>query len=181
MIQDSLCIDMSTHMNYVHVNVENKIVRVGEFTAKQYNNMIQFGIFYDTLTVRLIYSSARPLVSALLGGGARIGEVDAACAPHHFIVPVGRAHTTGMAGQVLSTGAHGYNERMHGLGIDHMTSATVVVARNGQPEVVRCSVDEEAELFWAVRGGGPKFCIVCEMTVCDHNHTACLFALAELC
>lgn len=98
------------------------------------------------------------------GGGARIGEVDAACAPHHFIVPVGRAHTTGCAGQMVYTGAHGYNERMHGLGIDYMTSATVVISRNGG-EIVTCSEEIEPELFWAVRGGGPHTCIICEMTV----------------
>jgi FAD/FMN-containing dehydrogenase len=102
--------------------------------------------------------------NVVAGGGATIGEVDAACAPHHFIVPVGRAHTTGCAGQMLYTGAHGYNERMHGLGIDYMTSATVVVSRNGG-EIVMCSEQLEPELFWAVRGGGPHTCIVCEMKV----------------
>lgn len=98
------------------------------------------------------------------GGGARIGEVDAACAPHHFIIPVGRAPTTGCAGQMVYTGAHGYNERMHGLGVDHMTSAIVVVTRNGG-EIVNCSADQEADLFWAIKGGGPNIGIICEMTV----------------
>lgn len=125
MVQNSLCIDLSSYMNYVDVDPQKKTVRVG--------------------------------------GGARIGDVDMACKPHNFIIPVGRAPTTGCAGQMIYTGAHGYNERMHGLGIDYMTSATVVVARNGG-EIVTCSADNEPELFWAVRGGGPKFCIICEMT-----------------
>lgn len=94
-------------------------------------------------------------------GGATIGKVDAACAPHKLIVPLGRIGTTGCAGQMLATGAHGYCERQYGLGIDYLTSATVVT---GTGEIITCSASENTELFWAIRGGGPNFGVVVDMT-----------------
>jgi len=84
-------------------------------------------------------------------GGATIGKVDAACAPHGFILPMGRLHTTGCAGQMVTTGAHAYCERMYGMGIDFLQSATVVT---GTGEIVHCSATEHPNLYWAVRGGG---------------------------
>lgn len=84
-------------------------------------------------------------------GGATIGKVDLTCAPHGFIIPMGRLHTTGCAGQMVTTGAHAYCERMFGLGIDYLLAATVVT---GTGEVVKCSATEHSDLFWAVHGGG---------------------------
>jgi hypothetical protein len=94
-------------------------------------------------------------------GGATIGKVDAACAPHKLILPMGRVGTTGCAGQMLATGAHGYCERAYGLGIDYLVSATVVT---GAGEILTCSATENTELFWAIRGGGPNFGVVVDMT-----------------
>ena len=90
-------------------------------------------------------------------GGATIGKVDLTCAPHGFIIPMGRLHTTGCAGQMFTTGAHAYCERMFGLGIDYLLAATVVT---GTGEVVKCSATEHSDLFWAVRGGGGNFGVV---------------------
>jgi hypothetical protein len=94
-------------------------------------------------------------------GGATIGKVDACLAPHNLILPMGRVGSTGCAGQMLTTGAHGYAERQYGLGIDYMTAATVVV---GTGEIISCSATEHEDLFWAIRGGGSNFGVLIDMT-----------------
>jgi hypothetical protein len=52
---------------------------------------------------------------------------------------------------------------MFGLGCDYMIGASVVVARNGG-EIATCSADENADLFWAIKGGGRTLGIVVSMT-----------------
>ena len=67
-----------------------------------------------------------------------------------------------MAGQLVTTGAHPYCERMHGIGADYLVSAKVVVSRNGG-EIIECSATENADLFWAIKGAGSAFGIIAEM------------------
>lgn len=99
--------------------------------------------------------------TVVVQGGARIGKVDEACAPHGLILPMGRIGTTGCAGQMVTTGAHGYCERAFGLGVDYMIGATVVI---GTGEIILCSADKNADLFWAIRGGASNFGVVVDMT-----------------
>ena len=62
-----------------------------------------------------------------VGGGAVWGEVDAATQPHALAVPTGIISTTGVAGLTLG-GGHGYLTRRHGLTIDSLLSAKMVLA-----------------------------------------------------
>jgi FAD/FMN-containing dehydrogenase len=48
-------------------------------------------------------------------------------------------------------GAIGYLSRKHGLTTDNLIGADVVLA-DGRP--VTASVEDNADLFWAIRGGG---------------------------
>lgn len=47
-------------------------------------------------------------------GGATIGKVDAACAPHKLLLPMGRIGTTGCAGQMITTGVNVYKKTIFG-------------------------------------------------------------------
>src|SRR5215217_7277266 len=90
--------------------------------------------------------------------GVLLGELDRETQPFGLAAPSGIVTHTGVAGLTLGGGI-GWIMRKHGLSIDRLLRADVVTAGG---ELVRASADENADLFWGLRGGGGNFGIVTE-------------------
>lgn len=85
--------------------------------------------------------------------GVLLGELDRATQAFGLAVPLGSVTHTGLAGLTLG-GGFGWLMRKFGLAVDQLLSVDLVMADG---ELLRASMGEHADLFWAVRGGGGNF------------------------
>jgi FAD/FMN-containing dehydrogenase len=85
--------------------------------------------------------------------GQTWGAVAGQLQPHSLALTSGDTATVGVGGLALGGGI-GWMARKHGLTIDHLLSVELVTA-DGQ--VLTASTEENADLFWGLRGGGGNF------------------------
>ena len=89
-------------------------------------------------------------------GGTLWRDVVAAVAPYGLAVMHGSSPDVAVAGYTLGGGLSWYARR-HGLATNSLTAVEVVTADG---TMVRADADENAELFWALRGGGGNLGVV---------------------
>lgn len=89
-------------------------------------------------------------------GGCLLGDVDHATHGFDLAAPFGIASTTGVGGLTLGGGL-GHLTRKHGLSIDNLLAADVVLADGS---FVTANGEAHEDLFWALRGGGGNFGVV---------------------
>ena len=86
-------------------------------------------------------------------GGVTWRELNRETQLHGLATTGGVISTTGVAGLTLGGGL-GWLMAKHGLAMDNLISAEVVIASG---EILRASKDENADLFWGLQGGGGNF------------------------
>jgi FAD/FMN-containing dehydrogenase len=96
--------------------------------------------------------------TARVQAGVLLGELDRETQAFALAAPSGIVTHTGVAGLTLGGGI-GWIMRKHGLSVDLLRRVDLVTADG---ELVKASPDENAELFWGVRGAGANFGIVTE-------------------
>lgn len=101
---------------------------------------------------------------AVAGPGHTWATYDAATQQHGLASPGGEISDTGIAGLTLGGGI-GWLSRRYGLACDNLVAAEVVTADGN---LVRASLTEHEDLFWALRGGGGNFGIVTAFTYQVH-------------
>lgn len=98
-----------------------------------------------------------------LGGGALTRDLLAAL-PEDRVTATGTVLSVGMTGSTVG-GGYGRLTPKLGLALDCLLGARVVLADGS---VVIASEDDDAELLWALRGGGTGFGVVTEMRMALH-------------
>lgn len=109
---------------------------------------------------------------ARVAGGCLLGSIDAATQKAGLVFPSGVVSHTGAAGLILGGGT-GWLTRRFGLSCDNVEAFTLVTA---DASIVRASATENADLFWALRGGGGNFGVVTEFEIKLHPLTSIVLA-----
>jgi FAD/FMN-containing dehydrogenase len=132
------------------------------------HNVAGFAVCDDGLVIDLspmkgiaVNASAR---TVRVEGGCNWGEVNDALQPHGLAATGGFVSITGVSGLTLGGGL-GWLVRKHGLALDNLLSAEVVLADGRR---VTASERENEDLFWAIRGGGGNFGVVTSFAFKTH-------------
>lgn len=119
------------------------------------NAVCDDGVMIDFSAMRAVRVDAAKK-RAYVEPGATLHDFDEAAQAHALATPVGINSTTGISGLTLG-GGFGWLTRKYGMTIDNLVSAEVITADG---KTMPASTNENADLFWAIRGGGGNFGVV---------------------
>jgi FAD/FMN-containing dehydrogenase len=119
---------------------------------------IDDGLMIDLAPMKGIHVDPRARV-ARAQGGVLWSEFNRETQVHGLATTGGVVGSTGIGGLTLGGGL-GWLMPKYGLALDNLRSAEIVMADGS---VKHASADENADLFWAIRGGGGNFGIAASL------------------
>ena len=122
------------------------------------------GLMLDLARMNDVAVDARARL-ATVGAGCRLKDVDAATQKHGLATVLGFVSDVGVSGLTLGGGL-GYLTRRFGWTVDNLEAVEIVTADG---EICTASRRENADLFWAIRGGGGNFGVVTRFTYRLHD------------
>jgi len=102
------------------------------------------------------------------GGGVTLQQIVETASKSSLMVPLGTAPTVGVG--LILQGGIGHLTRQCGLALDAVVSAEVVVADG---RFLTVSREQHSDLFWALRGCGPNFGVVLQVTLSAYPMRKC--------
>src|SRR5579872_332557 len=121
------------------------------------------GLVIDLSRMRDVFVDSEAC-RARVAGGCLLGSIDSATQKAGLVFPSGVVSHTGSSGLILGGGT-GWLTRRFGLSCDNVDAFTLVTAEGSS---VRADSNENADLFWALRGGGGNFGVVTEFELKLH-------------
>ena len=138
-------------------------VRSGRHSLEGWSN-VDNGLVIDVSGLQSVEIDAAAQIATVGAGLSQLKAVTA-LAERNFAVTTGTEGTVGLSGATLG-GGFGFLTRWLGMACDSLVEAEVVVpAGEGCAKVIKASLNENADLLWALRGAGNgNFGIVTSMT-----------------
>jgi FAD/FMN-containing dehydrogenase len=127
------------------------------------NAVCEGGLMIDLSRMKGVHVD-RTARTVRVQGGATWADVDRETQAFGLATPGGLVSHTGVAGLTLNGGI-GWLRNKYGLSCDNLISADVVTAHG---DLISASADENADLLWALRGGGGNFGIVTSFEFTAH-------------
>jgi FAD/FMN-containing dehydrogenase len=113
---------------------------------------IDGGLMIDLALMKGIHVDLKAR-TACAQGGVTWAEFNRETQLYGLATTGGVVSSTGIAGLTLGGGL-GWLMSKYGLALDNLLSADIITAEG---KILKASADEDADLFWAVRGGGGNF------------------------
>lgn len=134
-------------------------VRSGGHSYEAYS-LLNCGLVIDLSLINHVRQS-RSTGFWHIGAGARLLNVyQTLWDEANVTIPGGSCATVGLSGLTLG-GGYGLIARQHGLSIDALLAVTMVDAKG---RTLVSSLDQNADLFWALRGAGANNFDLCNLT-----------------